>query len=90
MSPEISAGNESEIKSVIHILAMAMLLSLAKEIVPCCSHLINVYNGNRVGTKLTSDLRFILTEDRSEHYCFMAYSSTLSCWPCLRVRNKNL
>lgn len=88
MSPEISAGKESEIKGVIHILAMAMLFSLAKEIVPCCGHLINMCNGNSI--KLTSDLRFMLTEDRSEHYCFMAYSSTLSCWPFLRMRNKNL
>lgn len=28
---------------------------------------------------LTSDLKFMLTEDRSEHDCFVTYSSVKEC-----------
>lgn len=89
-SLEISAGKESEIGGVNHILAMALPSSLTREMAPCCSHFIYVCKGNGVGVMPTSDLKFIFTENSSERYCFVVYVSALSCWPFHRVRNKNL
>lgn len=51
-----------------------------------------VCKGNKGSVMLTSDLKFILTGDSSEHYYFVAYfsvKSALRCWQFLSVRNKN-
>lgn len=65
---------------MIRILVIPLLVwHFARRMVPHGSYSINVCKGNRVGVILTSDLKFMLIEDRFESYCSVGYTSVKEC-----------